>query len=215
MWQDVFAGLGMAKREKSPKARVVFVDDDLKLCKAVSRSLERQGLRVRYFTNGCDCLKDLNSNHCDLLITDFRMPGMDGITLLRQVKDSYPWVAVLVVTGYGDIPSAKKAFKSGADDFIEKPLTIENLMSAVELAMARSRQYEGLAGSALTPAESRVLALMMKDMNNREIADLLHRSVRTVEVHSGRIYKKFGTSNRIELVRRVTEMSFAKDRQGQ
>jgi len=210
-----FAGLGIVKREQSLKARVVFVDDDLNLCKAVSRSLERQGLRVRYFTNGCDCLKDLSSNHCDLLITDVRMPGMDGITLLRQVKDSYPWVAVLVVTGYGDIPSAKKAFKSGADDFIEKPLTTENLMSAIESAITKSRQYEGLAGSALTPAESRVLALMMKDMNNREIADLLHRSVRTVEVHSGRIYKKFGVSSRIELVRRVTEMSFAKDRQGQ
>jgi len=88
-------------------------------------------------------------------------------------------------------------------------------MSAIESAMTKSRQYEGLAGSALTLAESRVLALMMKDMNNREIADLLHRSVRTVEVHSGRIYKKFGVSSRIELVRRVTEMSFAKDRQGQ
>jgi len=205
----------MAKREKSPKARVVFVDDDLKLCKAVSRSLERQGLRVRYFTNGCDCLKDLNSNHCDLLITDFRMPGMDGVTLLRKVKDSYPWLPVVVVTGYGDIPLAKEVFKCGAADLVEKPLTTENLMSTVESAMARSRQYEGLAGSALTPAESRVLALMMKDMNNREIADLLHRSVRTVEVHSGRIYKKFGVSSRIELVRRVTEMRFAKDRQGQ
>ena len=202
-------------KQKFPNGHVVFVDDDLKLCKAVSRSLEYRGLRVRYFTNGCDCLNDLNSNHCDLLITDVRMPGMDGVTLLKQVKGSYPWLPVLVVTGYGDIPSAKKAFKSGAEDFIEKPLTTENLMSAIESAMTKSRQYEGLAGSALTPAESRVLALMMKDMNNREIADLLHRSVRTVEVHSGRIYKKFGASNRIELVRRVTEMSFAKDRQGQ
>ena len=204
----------MSKRE-FPNARVVFVDDDLKLCKAVSRSLERQGLRVRYFTNGCDCLKDFGYNHCDLLITDFRMPGMDGVTLLKQVKDSYPWLPVLVVTGYGDIPLAKEVFKSGAADLVEKPFTAEILMSAVELATARSRQYEGLAGSALTRAETKVLALMMKDMNNREIADLLHRSVRTVEVHSGRIYKKFGTSNRIELVRRVTEMSFTKDRQGQ
>lgn len=210
-----FAGLGIVKREQSLKARVVFVDDDLNLCKAVSRSLECRGLRVRYFTNGCDCLNDLNSNHCDLLITDVRMPGMDGVTLLKQVKDSYPWLPVLVVTGYGDIALAKNAFKSGAADFIEKPLTTAMLMSAVESAVALSRQYEGLAGSALTPAESRVLALIMKDMNNREIADLLHRSVRTVEVHSGRIYKKFGASNRIELVRRVTEMSFAKDRQGQ
>ena len=203
----------MSKRE-FPNARVVFVDDDLKLCKTVSRSLEHRGLRVRYFTNGCDCLKDLNSNHCDLLITDFRMPGMDGVTLLKQVKDSYPWLPVLVVTGYGDIPLAKEVFKSGAADLVEKPFTAEILMSAVELATARSRQYEGLAGSALTRAETKVLALMMKDMNNREIADLLHRSVRTVEVHSGSIYKKFGVSNRIELVRRVTEMRFAKDRQG-
>jgi two-component system response regulator FixJ len=205
----------MVKKQESPNARVVFVDDDPNLCKTVSRSLERRGFRVRYFTNGYDCLKDLDSNHCDLLITDVRMPGMDGVTLLRQVKDSYPWVAVLVVTGYGDIPLAKKAFKSGADDFIEKPLTTENLMSAVESAMTLSRQYQGLAGSTPTPAESRVLALIMKGMNNRQIADLLHRSVRTVEVHSDRIRKKFGVSNRIDLVRRVMEMRFAKDRQGQ
>jgi len=205
----------MTKKQKSPNARVVFVDDDLDLCKTVSRSLECRGLRVRHFTNGSDCLKDLSSNRCDLLITDVRMPGMDGVTLLRQVKNSYPWLPILVVTGYGDIPLAKKIFKSGAADLIEKPLTIENLISAVESALAPSSQHQGLAGSALTPAESRVLTLIMKDMNNREIADALYRSVRTVEVHSGRIYKKLGVSNRVELVKRVTEMRFAKDKQGQ
>jgi len=210
-----FAGLGKVKKQKFPNGRVIFVDDDLNLCKTVSRSLERRGFKVRYFTDGHDCLRELRCTHCDMLITDIRMPAMDGTLLLKQVKDSYPWLPVLVVTGYGDLPLAKEVFKCGAADLIEKPLTTENLMSAVESAMALSRQYEGLAGSVLTPAESRVLALIMKDMNNREIADLLHRSVRTVEVHSGRIYKKFGASNRIELVRRVTEMSFAKDRQGQ
>lgn len=203
------------KKREYPNGRVVFVDDDLNLCKTVSRSLERRGLSVRYFTNGFDCLTDLSSNHCDLLITDVRMPGMDGVTLLRQVKDSYPWLPVLIITGYGDIPLARKAFKSGAADFIEKPFTIENLMSAVEAAMRLNHQYQGLAGNALTRAESRVLALIMKGMNNRQIADVLYRSVRTVEVHSGRIYKKFGVSNRTELVRRVAEMRFAKDRQGQ
>ena len=202
-------------KQKFPNGHVVFVDDDLDLCKTVSRSLECRGHRVRYFTNGCDCLKDLSSNHCDLLITDVRMPGMDGVTLLRQVKNSYPWLPVLVVTGYGDVPLARKTFKSGAADLIEKPLTIENLMLAVESALAPSSHHQGLAGIALTPAESRVLTLIMKDLNNREIADALYRSVRTVEVHSGRIYKKFGVSNRVELVRRVTEMSFVKDRQGQ
>lgn len=203
------------KRRKSPNARVVFVDDDLSLCKTVSRSLENRGFGARYFTNGSDCLKDLSSNQCDLLITDVRMPGVDGVALLRQVKNKYPWLPVLVVTGYGDVPLTRKTFKLGAADLIEKPLTIENLIPAVESALAPSNQCQGLSGNSLTAAESRVLTLMLKGLNNREIADVLYRSVRTVEVHSGRIYKKFGVPNRIELVRRLTEMRLTQNRKDQ
>lgn len=209
------AVLGALKKRKSPNACIVFVDDDIDLCKTVSNSLERRGLRVKYFTEACNCLKDLSSNHCDLLITDARMPGMDGVTLIRHVKDSYPWLPVLVVTGYGDVSLTRQMFKCGAYDLIEKPFTTDDLISAVESAMVLSRQYLGHLGISLTRAESRVLDLIMKGMNNRQIADFLHRSVRTVEVHSARIRKKFGVLNKTELVKRVTEMRFAKHGQDQ
>ena len=89
------------------------------------------------------------------------------------------------------------------------------LMSAVESAMTLGRHYQGHAGISPTRAEYRVLDLIMKGMNNRQIAELLHRSVRTVEVHSARVRAKFGVSNKIDLVRRVMEMKFAKDKQSQ
>jgi len=86
---------------------------------------------------------------CDLLITDVKMPDIDGIELLTEVQHIVPWLPVLLVTGYGDVPMATAAFKAGAVDFIEKPLGKQVLLSAVESVLKRINPSDQLLGKAL------------------------------------------------------------------
>ena len=107
---------------KTKKYDVFFVDDDEGICKIIAEELEALGCRVKCFTRAQECLDVLAEQNCNLLITDVKMPGMDGLSLLRMVKHVAPWVSVMVITGFGDIPMSVRAMKSGAVDFIEKPL---------------------------------------------------------------------------------------------
>jgi two-component system response regulator FixJ len=188
---------------------IFFVDDEPSIRKVVARTLERLGSRVSCFARAVDCLERLRSKRCDLLITDVKMPGMDGIELLTEAKRIAPWLPVLVITGYGDVPMAVRALKAGALDFIEKPLNRKAFLAAVELALRSSAPPDRLLGSALSRAERRVLHLILDGKSNREIAELIHRSMRTVEVHRNRIMRKFGVSNVIGLVRRAAAFGLA------
>jgi FixJ family two-component response regulator len=165
------------------KRHVFFVDDKPKVRKVVGRTLEQAGLKVSCFACGGDCLKQLRCRTCDLLITDVKMPGMDGIELLTRVKCMIPSLPVLVVTGYGDISMAVTALKVGASDFIEKPLQRQPFLSAVESVLKRNTQTGKHVGKVLTKGEVRVLRLILDGKSNKEIAKFLHRSLRTVEDH--------------------------------
>jgi two-component system response regulator FixJ len=134
------------------------------------------------------------------------MPGMDGIEFLAQVKHIAPWLPVLVITGYGDIPMAVKALKLGASDFIEKPINGETLLSTVQLLLKRTTPPDTLLGKALSKTEMMVLRLILDGKNNSEIAYLRHRSVRTIEDQRCRIMRNLGVHNVVDLVKRATVM---------
>lgn len=184
--------------------RIFFVDDEPKVRKIVARTLEGLGSKVSCFRRAADCLERLRRKSCDLLITDVKMPEMDGIELLIEAKKLVPWMPVLVITGYGDIPLAVKAIKAGAVDFIEKPFDRQAFILAVESALKRVTPTDPLLGKSLTRAEVKVLHLILAGKNNREIASLLNRSKRTVEVHRSRIMRKVGADNLVSLVKRAT-----------
>jgi len=184
--------------------RIFFVDDEPKVRKIVARTLEGLGSKVSCFRRAADCLERLRRKSCDLLITDVKMPEMDGIELLIEAKKLVPWMPVLVITGYGDIPLAVKAIKAGAVDFIEKPFDRQAFILAIESALKRTTPSDPLLGRALTRAEVKVLHLILAGKNNREIASLLNRSKRTVEVHRSRIMRKVGADNLVSLVKRAT-----------
>ena len=93
---------------------IFFVDDEPKIRKVVGRTLEQVGYKVSCFSRASDCLEQLRSRPCDLLIADVKMPGMDGIELLAKVKCIIPSLPVLVITGYGDVQMAVTALKAGA-----------------------------------------------------------------------------------------------------
>ena len=134
------------------------------------------------------------------------MPEKDGIELLTDVKHLAPWVPVLMITGYGDIPTAVKAMKAGAVDFIEKPLDKKNFVRKIKSILKKNVSAHPDLGNSLTRAEKKILQLVIKGMSNKEIAVLLHRSSRTIEVHRAHIMHKLGVDNLVDLVKRVASM---------
>ena len=192
------------------KHHIFFVDDELEVCEVVSETLEESGYEVSHFTRTADCLERLRSEICHLLITDLKMPKMDGIELLTEAKRLAPWMPVLVITGYGDIPTAVAAIKAGAADFIEKPLDRDSFLNKVASILRRSPRLGFDVGKPLTDREKRILKLVTEGKSNREIAFLLHRSVRTVEAHRSNLMEKLGVDNLVDLVKLASRMGLVK-----
>lgn len=191
---------------KNKKRHIFFVDDELKICKVVCETIEQFGMEVSYFASAADCLEQLHSITCDLLITDVKMPDMDGMELLTKAKQIAPWLPVLVITGYGDIPMAITAVKAGAVDFIEKPLDKKSFLRKIKSILKQSTPTDSFVGKPLTNSEMKVLKLVLDGKSNKEIAYLLHRSVRTIEVHRSHLMHKLGVDNLVDLVKRSTIM---------
>jgi len=194
--------------ESNIEKYVFFVDDEPEVLKMVGRTLERAGYKVSCFSKAADCLEHLRYQTCDLLITDVKMPEMNGIELLAEAKRFNPLLLVLVITGYGDIQMAVRALKLGASDFIEKPLDREGLLSTVESILKRTIPANPLLNKTLTKTEMRVLRLILDGKSNKEIAHLRHRSVRTIEAHRSHIMRKLGANNLVDLLKRTAEMGF-------
>ena len=188
------------------KQHVFFVDDESKVCKIVGRTLEQVGLKVSCFTSAAKCLKQLRCRTCDLLITDVKMPEMDGIELLTEARRIIPWLQVLVITGYGDIPMSVRALKAGALDFIEKPLDRQSFLSVVESPLKRNAWADPLLGKLLTRTERIVLRFLLDGKSNKEIAYLRNRSIRTIEDQRSCIFRKFGVDNLVDLTKRAAGM---------
>lgn len=197
------------------RQRVFFADDEPNVRKVVAKTLERLGVEVRCFASGRDCLEQLGPQTCDLLITDFKMPEMDGIALLTEARRIAPWLPVLVITGYGDVPLAVKAMRIGAADFIEKPLHKETFLRKVESILRQNTPGDPYKGGPLTMAELKVLKLIISGKSNKEIAQLLGRAVRTVEDHRSHIMRKLDVHNVIELVERASQMGLTESPPGQ
>ena len=186
--------------------QVFFVDDESGVRKAVAETLEGVGFRVSCFGDAKSCLKALDSQNCDLLIADVKMPSMDGIELLRKVKRVVPWLPVLLITGYGDIPLAVEAMRAGAEDFIEKPLDKKDFLRRVVRTLQKKGVSDSYRGKSLSDAEMRVLKYVAEGKSSKETAELLGRSVRTVEVHRSHIMRKLGVDNLVDLVKRASVM---------
>lgn len=185
---------------------VFIVDDEPIVRKAIKGSVESLGARVVCFPTAELCLEALQSEHCDLVITDVNMPEFDGVALLNAIRERHALVPVLIMTGYGSVPLAVKAMQLGAVDFIEKPLDEAILLPRVE-RFIRQTGVGSAAEEGLSPVEERVLELVADGKANKEIAYILGRSVRTVENHRHRLMKKLGASSTADLVKFVLRRS--------
>jgi FixJ family two-component response regulator len=198
---------------KKYKRQIYFVDDDPKICKEINEMLGNAGFIAYCFTNAYNCLEQLSLRKCDLLITDYKMSAMNGISLMKEAKKQWPWLPVIIITGYGDISTAVLAMKEGAAEFLEKPLGSELLLGKIRNILHNSSKSNFPIINSLTKMEKEVIKLIANGKNNKEIAHQLNRSRRTVENHRAHIMKKFGAHNLVELIRSVytSELNEAKE----
>jgi len=189
---------------------VHIVDDDEAVRLSLSFLLESAGFRVEAHQSAVAFLDRSQIPPQGCIVTDVRMPEMDGLTLQQKLVERGIALPVIVMTGHGDIPIAVQALKAGAVDFLEKPFDDELLINAIRTALERnqrdrSRQSETSALSsrlaALTPREQEVLAALVKGHPNKTIAYDLGISARTVEVHRARVMEKMQARNLSDLVR--------------
>ena len=187
---------------------VFFVDDDAGIRKLISEELRGINCNVSCFSNGAKCLERLSEQNCNLLITDVKMPGMDGLTLLGRAKRIAPWVSVMVISGFGDIPMSVRALKSGAIDFVTKPLDRKGFLRKVKAILRGDDFIDTVAGGILTKTEKKVLKLILEGKSNKETAYRLNRALRTVELHRSHIMQKFRADNIVDLVKKAIAWDF-------
>jgi two-component system, LuxR family, response regulator FixJ len=189
---------------------VHVVDDEEAVRKSLAFLLTTAGFTVRMHKSAAEFLdvaKDLE-NCC--LVTDLRMPGIDGVELLRRLKSDHKHIPSIVITGHGDVPMAVEAMKAGALDFIEKPFADDVLIDAIRLAALQiaghlSDRHDASAIKErlelLSDREREVLAGVVAGLPNKTIAYDLNISPRTVEVHRANVMQKMQAKSLPELVR--------------
>lgn len=196
---------------------ICVVDDDESVRESLGELLDAAGYNVQSFPSATHFLSSGALGSCSCLVTDVRMPDLDGIALQEELARRNIAFPVIVITGHADVPLAVRAMRAGATDFIEKPFKHETLLASVRQALASGARKpaatdpkvaESLA--SLTAREREVMDLMVHGHPNKVIAQKLNISFRTVEVHRSRILAKMGAENVAELVRVV--LSGAPDR---
>ena len=191
-------------------AVVHLIDDDEAVRHALAFLLMTSGFAVRAYESAEAFLKASGGAAAGCVVSDVRMPGMDGLALQRHLAGAGIGLPVIIMTGHADVPLAVEAMKAGAVDFIEKPFDDEILLAAVRLALdnenqARSRSKEMADISArlesLSTRERQVLDGLVAGHANKTIAYDLQLSPRTVEVHRANVMVKMGAGSLSDLVR--------------
>jgi FixJ family two-component response regulator len=194
--------------------RVYVVDDDEAMRDSLVWLLESQGFPVDVYPSAESFLEAYREGMRGCLVLDVRMPGMSGLELYERLGARGATLPVVFVTGHGDVPMAVSALKKGAVDFIEKPFNDRDMLRLVEQCLeidlaqgdARRRAVEVARRVAtLTDRERAVMELVVAGRSNKEIGDLLDISVKTVEVHRGRVMEKMGAGSVAELVQAALE----------
>ena len=192
---------------------VFIVDDDPSVRDALSLLLSLRGYATATFASAEDFLAALKTTWRGCVVLDIRMPGLSGLELQRQLLANKPRLPVIVMTAHGDVAAARQAFLADAVDFIEKPFDADQLVAAVQTALASLRGVAGDPAPAhprpgegrLSAREREVMTLMVKGLHNRRIAEELGISPRTVEVHKARVMEKLGVASLVDLVRLVDQ----------
>jgi FixJ family two-component response regulator len=190
---------------------VFLIDDDPSVRRALARLIKSAGYQVQTFASArefLDRMADATGPAC--LVLDVRMPGLSGLDLQRELQTANATLPIIFITGHGNIPMSVKAMKDGAVDFLPKPVTDNDLLRAIEQALARARR-EGAERKELADIQSRidtltarereVMSLVVQGWLNKQIASELGTVEKTVKVHRARVMDKMQVDSVAELVR--------------
>ena len=202
--------------------RLLVVDDEPNLLRAVAACLKAEDYEVSTARSGHEALVNLAESVPDLIISDIRMPGMDGYKLARQLRASQrtALVPLVFLTAKDETADRIEGFRAGVDAYLTKPFEPDELITVVtgilnrverthsqiaQLLSSASVEEAAFQDEALTDAEKRVALAVSRGLSNKEIAAKLEISVRTVENHISHILDKKGFTNRVEIARYILE----------
>ncbi|HEY8067295.1 MAG TPA: response regulator FixJ [Burkholderiales bacterium] len=193
-----------------PDARLVHViDDDEDVRESLAFLLESAGFAVETYDSGTRFLES-GAHESGCVVTDVRMPGLDGLELAVRLKARGSPLPVIVITGHADVPLAVEAMRSGVQDFIEKPFDDVTLITAIETALSRPQAPQGdrhqrletlQRMESLSGRERQVLQALVGGQSNKAMARDLGISPRTVEIYRAKVMTKMGAESLSQLVR--------------
>ena len=188
---------------------VILVDDEPGMLTALTRLLEAEGFVVKSFPSAVEYLAARKLDGISCLVLDVAMPGLDGLDLQNQLSQKGDITPIIFLTGHGDIPMSVRAIKSGAVDFLTKPVKDVDLFRAVRAGLAqaaiRAAEHESTADlrkrlSRLTPREHEVMRHVIAGKPNKIIAADLGTGEQTIKIHRMRMMEKMGLSSVAALV---------------
>lgn len=193
-------------------ALIHLVDDDLAVTDACRFLLEGLNYRVQIWHDSQKFVDQVSLYQCGVVMLDIRMPGMDGQQVHQQLRRQGSTLAVVIVTGHGDIAMTVTEMKLGAVDFLQKPIAAAPLIEALDRGIAHSqyrleRHQLQQRFSALTPREREIARAVAAGMTNKLIADRHFIAVRTVEVHRARVMEKMQAASLAELVNSLNQLT--------
>ncbi|MGL3104833.1 response regulator transcription factor [Bradyrhizobium sp. BR 1432] len=207
----------MSEPSQAPQSRtdtdepiVLVVDDDISMRKALTNLFGSVGLRVKVFGSAAEVLQANPPEVPSCLVLDIRLPGSSGLDLQSDLAEANIHTPIIFITGYGDIPMTVQAMKSGAVDFLTKPVREQDLLDAVRAAIERDRKRRELEKTvselrsrleSLTPRERNVLALVASGLLNKQVAGELGLAEITVKIYRGQVMRKMGAKSLADLIR--------------
>ena len=188
---------------------VFIVDDDASVRKGLERLVRSVGLRGKTFASAPEFLQCAAPDGPNCLVLDVRMPGVSGLALQETLAAAGRRIPIIFITGHGDIPMSVRAMKGGAVDFLPKPFNDQDLLEAIQAAIARDRQAREVRAALqsihhraalLTSRERDVLGLVVAGLLNKQIAAELGMSEKTVKAHRAQVMQKMQVSSVARLV---------------
>lgn len=194
---------------------IYVIDDQQSVRDALSEMLSVFGFDTEKFESADNFLKQIDPARSACIVADVRMPGTDGIELVRQLSNRGISLPVVLISGHADIPMAVAAIKAGAEEFIEKPVDDAQLVAAINRGLAQmhenlnsSRSHDELRErfARLTPRQTEIFQLVAEGLTSQNIAEKLGISVRTVESYRAEIMEKMQAHSVAVLVRQAIKL---------